>query len=234
MDNKNTAYQIASRRKSLGMTQQALADKLHITNKAVSKWETGEGLPDISILADLAKALETSTDEILQVTKVEPQEIINEQRVIYRKKRIRLFRIVARTFLLVDFFLPFIMVPISNVLPDWLGLDSIYTNVFGNSLQAGVTGFQMMLTFSLIGVLLLLTFIVQLTLWILDLANQLDHRFFVKYLFVVHASLILIAIGILGFSIFTSLSIQIGLILFVVFTLSLGLYGIKSVQHESE
>jgi transcriptional regulator with XRE-family HTH domain len=234
MENKNTAYQIASRRKSLGLTQQALADKLHITNKAVSKWETGEGLPDISILADLAKALETTTDELLSGTGGEPQEINIEPKAIDRKKRIRLFRIIARAFLLAVFFLPFIMVPISKVLPDWLGLDSIFNNVFGNSLQAGVTGFQMMLTFSLTGVLLLLTFIVQLTLWILDLASQLDHRFFEKYALIVYAALILIAMGILGVCILTSLSIQIGLILFVVFTLSLCLFGIKSIQHTTD
>ncbi len=47
------------------MTQQDLADKLNITNRAVSKWETGEGYPDITVLPSLAKILGVTVDELL-------------------------------------------------------------------------------------------------------------------------------------------------------------------------
>lgn len=47
------------------MTQQELADKLQITNRAVSKWEKGDGLPDISMLTPLAAYLSVSVDELL-------------------------------------------------------------------------------------------------------------------------------------------------------------------------
>lgn len=47
---------ISRRRKELGMTQQELADKLFISDKVVSKWETGKSIPDTTILIDLAKA----------------------------------------------------------------------------------------------------------------------------------------------------------------------------------
>jgi len=47
------------------MTQQQLADELLVTNKAVSKWETGSGLPDIAILPTLASVLGVTTDDIL-------------------------------------------------------------------------------------------------------------------------------------------------------------------------
>ena len=56
---------IMSRRKALGMTQQQLADQLHISFQAVSKWETGAGCPNVEILRDLAIALQVSVDEIL-------------------------------------------------------------------------------------------------------------------------------------------------------------------------
>ena len=47
------------------MTQKQLADALFVSDKAVSKWETGKGLPDISILPELAKALSVSISELL-------------------------------------------------------------------------------------------------------------------------------------------------------------------------
>jgi len=56
---------IQKRRKNIGITQKELADRLHISPQAVSKWETGETLPDTSILIRLSQVLETTTDKIL-------------------------------------------------------------------------------------------------------------------------------------------------------------------------
>ena len=56
---------IAQKRKRLGMTQQRLAEKLHISFQAVSKWENGSTAPDISLLPQLACILETSVDELV-------------------------------------------------------------------------------------------------------------------------------------------------------------------------
>ena len=58
---------IATRRKELGYTQQQLAEKLNISDKVVSKWETGRSLPDTSMLTDLAEVLEISVSELLKV-----------------------------------------------------------------------------------------------------------------------------------------------------------------------
>lgn len=57
---------ISKRRKELGLTQQELADKLFVSDKVISKWETGKSVPDTSILVELSKALEISLDELLQ------------------------------------------------------------------------------------------------------------------------------------------------------------------------
>ena len=65
MDNKVIGVQIASLRRSKGLTQNELAERLGISYQAVSKWERGETLPDVSILLDLANILETSVDRIL-------------------------------------------------------------------------------------------------------------------------------------------------------------------------
>lgn len=56
---------IMDKRKALGLTQQQLADKLHVSFQAVSKWENGTTYPNIEILQDLATVLDVSVDEIL-------------------------------------------------------------------------------------------------------------------------------------------------------------------------
>jgi len=62
---KKTGELISQLRKELGFTQNELAQKLGVTNKAVSKWETGEGFPDISIIPNLADELGISVEELL-------------------------------------------------------------------------------------------------------------------------------------------------------------------------
>ena len=57
---------IATRRKELGYTQQQLAEKLNVSDKVVSKWETGRSLPDASMLTDLAEVLGISVNELLK------------------------------------------------------------------------------------------------------------------------------------------------------------------------
>lgn len=71
MDTDKVGKFIASRRKVCGLTQQELADELGITNKAVSKWETGQGMPDITALQILADILGVSVDELLSGEKLE-------------------------------------------------------------------------------------------------------------------------------------------------------------------
>lgn len=65
MDLKKISNLIKSKRKELGITQEELADKLFVTEKAVSRWETGRGTPDISLLIPLAKELQIDVSELL-------------------------------------------------------------------------------------------------------------------------------------------------------------------------
>ena len=57
---------LAQLRKEKGFTQQDVADRLFVSNKAVSKWERGQSLPDISLLTPLAQLLEVSVAELLK------------------------------------------------------------------------------------------------------------------------------------------------------------------------
>lgn len=64
MDRYVTGSVIRRLRESKNMTQEGLAQKLHVSSKAVSKWETGQGLPDVSLLEPLAQALDISVIEL--------------------------------------------------------------------------------------------------------------------------------------------------------------------------
>lgn len=60
-----TGATIRRLRERSGMTQTALAEKLAVSSKTISKWETGHGFPDISLIEPLAEALRLSTIELL-------------------------------------------------------------------------------------------------------------------------------------------------------------------------
>lgn len=61
-------------RKKKGFTQQELANKLHVTDKAVSKWERGLSYPDITSLSQLAKVLEVETSELIDLCQKEAKQ----------------------------------------------------------------------------------------------------------------------------------------------------------------
>ena len=78
MDAQKTGRFIAFLRKQKCLTQTALADKLNISNRTVSKWEHGDGFPDITILPELAEALGVSVDELLKGEKSENAVVVTE------------------------------------------------------------------------------------------------------------------------------------------------------------
>ena len=65
MDTIKIGKFISERRKALDMTQMQLAEKLYISDRAVSKWETGKSMPDVSIMLDLSNILGISVQELL-------------------------------------------------------------------------------------------------------------------------------------------------------------------------
>ena len=65
MNVKKVGEQIAALRRAKGLTQGDLGERLGVSFQAVSKWERGETLPDITLLPDLARVLEATVDSIL-------------------------------------------------------------------------------------------------------------------------------------------------------------------------
>lgn len=78
MDAKVTGCFIAQLRKELGLTQKELAEKLEVTDKAISRWETGKGLPDTSLLKPLAEIFGVSVGELLSGKRMDDSQIKNQ------------------------------------------------------------------------------------------------------------------------------------------------------------
>ena len=66
MNNKAISEFLKSLRSAKGYTQQHVADLLYISPKTVSKWESGDGIPDISLISAVADVYGVSVDEILR------------------------------------------------------------------------------------------------------------------------------------------------------------------------
>lgn len=66
IDVKKVGKAISELRQKQGLTQKELAEKIYVTDKAISKWERGLGLPDISILSTLSMALDTDIESLLR------------------------------------------------------------------------------------------------------------------------------------------------------------------------
>lgn len=74
MDQVKTGQFISHIRKEKKMTQQQLADELHISNKTISKWETGKGMPEVSLMIPLCETLGISVNELLSGERLSDNE----------------------------------------------------------------------------------------------------------------------------------------------------------------
>ncbi len=123
---------IAQCRKNKNMTQAELAEKLNITDRAISKWETGKGMPDTSIMLDLCNELDISVNELLSGEMIEMKDYqsIAETNLIDLKKQIekmrKTFRIISYIFGTIT-----ILMFIGNII-----LNSIYRDSWDNSLYS--------------------------------------------------------------------------------------------------
>ena len=85
MDNYVTGTAIRTLREKQHLTQLQLAEQISVSDKTVSKWETGRGFPDISLLEPLAAALRVSVPELLS-----GEQVINVNRAA-NMRRSRLY-----------------------------------------------------------------------------------------------------------------------------------------------
>ena len=90
MKAEEVGYRIAQARKKQGMTQRELSERLHVSDKAVSKWERGVNYPDISLFDEIAKTLDLSLVELLGIEDRSKEEIVQNISEIskYEKEKI--------------------------------------------------------------------------------------------------------------------------------------------------
>jgi len=69
IDKKEFGHFLSELRKEQGLTQKELAEKLFVSDKAVSKWETGGSIPDVALLMPLSKLLGVTVPELLECRK---------------------------------------------------------------------------------------------------------------------------------------------------------------------
>ena len=89
MDQVKIGKFIAERRKLNNLTQMQLAEKLNITDRAISKWENGKAMPDSSIMLDLCNELKISVNELLsgEVINMENYNLKAEENLLEMKKQ---------------------------------------------------------------------------------------------------------------------------------------------------
>ena len=115
MDAVNTGYLIAERRKQLNMTQKELAQKLHVSAQAVSKWERGLSFPDVSLLEPLAQQLDLTVSEVLSGK----QDAVPQEELIRDSLRLSISQLGAKAKTWRKFFL--LAAVLLLVLSAWLG-----------------------------------------------------------------------------------------------------------------
>ena len=74
------------------MTQKELAEKLHVTDKSISKWETGTHFPDIAIMEDLSSSLGITVVELLGLENSSPEEVVDEISLIHLEEQRKLIK----------------------------------------------------------------------------------------------------------------------------------------------
>ena len=99
------AQNIASLRRAAGMTQITLAERLHYSDKAISKWERGESLPDIAVLKEIADLFGVTVDYLLYEhtddTLPEPEALPDEIAAARRKNHVTISLLVTASVWLV-------------------------------------------------------------------------------------------------------------------------------------
>lgn len=85
MDQKKIGSFLKQLRNEKQITQEALAEKLNVSNRTVSRWETGTNLPDISLLAELAEFYGVTISEIVDGERKEEKPVNTEEKEMARK-----------------------------------------------------------------------------------------------------------------------------------------------------
>ncbi len=119
---------IRKAREEMGITQQTLADKLYVTRQAVSRWENGSRYPDLLTSKSLAKALDTSLDELLRDDDMRTYPEVNPvlEYPLHKRVQTALFAAAFVTNLItVIWYIGFILTESRVYMTDWEGISQI-------------------------------------------------------------------------------------------------------------
>lgn len=103
------AKNLVELRTKAGFTQLELAEKINYTDKAVSKWERGEALPDLRVLIKLAEIYNITVDDIVSphtVKKIKPKMNIGKKRLLITMLSVGLVWFIATVIFMIFFFIP--------------------------------------------------------------------------------------------------------------------------------
>ena len=89
LDQKAFGEKLRNHRKKLGMTQEEVAVKVGVSAQAVSKWEKGDGYPDITMLPTLANYFQVSVDELIGMNEISSANKLNEINQKWQENRAR-------------------------------------------------------------------------------------------------------------------------------------------------
>jgi transcriptional regulator with XRE-family HTH domain len=145
MDQIKIGEFIAERRLAAGLTQAELAARLHVTDRAISKWENGRGLPDVSLMPALCESLGICLDELfcgeaLPQTASEQREALllelAEQKIAADKQLLRLEILIGCLGVFVV--LSFTLISGLLTMPTWARITLILLGALGASVSVAV------------------------------------------------------------------------------------------------
>lgn len=141
MDQKKVGLFLKELRKEKNITQEALAEKLNVSSRTISRWETGNNMPDISLLVELSKVYHVSIPEIVDgERKSEKMNQETRDTVVkmaeYSKNEVKIERKKVISFLLMIFG-AFIIISAFAIFPNDSSWGSIYSIIGGIILVIG-------------------------------------------------------------------------------------------------
>lgn len=177
MNAQNIGSFIKELRKEKGLTQKELAEKLNCTDKAISRWETGRGIPEISFLLPLSEILGVSVNEILSGEIIEDKNLKQAADNIVintikdaNKKSFNLKIIIFSLVCILQFFVTY-LVPATASPGDEMGI--VFLLFIGTLVDALILGFsplslRMKAIFPLIAILLYIPSVFLLPIYVVD------------------------------------------------------------------
>lgn len=139
MELQKTGKFISLKRKEHSLTQEQFAEKLGVTNKAVSKWERGICYPDIALFEPICDILEISIEELIKGESISKENIPEETKKIIIDLSLLTQKLKAVQKIIIYFFIGIVLSLVSEQLPDLLYINMDEQSQFIQGLLDGIS-----------------------------------------------------------------------------------------------